>query len=46
MPINKKAFEEFKDTIKIITGIELILGGFINLDDKDLYELTFETINN
>ncbi|WP_436870454.1 hypothetical protein [Staphylococcus shinii] len=42
----KKAFEEFKDTIKIITGIELILGGFINLDDKDLYELTFETINN
>ncbi|MEB8067705.1 hypothetical protein [Mammaliicoccus fleurettii] len=67
MPINKKAFEEFEDTIEnngYTTNMyiniryysqiskkqnsityRVNIEEFVNLDDKDLYEMTFETIN-
>ena len=67
MPINKKAFEEFEDTIKnngyttnMYINIEYVsqiskkqnsityrvnIEEFVNLDDKDLYEMTFDTFN-
>lgn len=67
MPINKKAFEEFEDTIKnngyttnMYINIKYFsqiskkqnsltyrvnIEEFVNLDDKDLYEMTFDTFN-
>ncbi|WP_436878035.1 hypothetical protein [Mammaliicoccus sciuri] len=67
MPINKKAFEEFEDTIEnngYTTNMyiniryysqiskkqnsityRVYIEEFVNLDDKDLYEMTFETTN-
>ncbi|QYG31929.1 hypothetical protein K0O13_03325 [Mammaliicoccus sciuri] len=67
MPINKKAFEEFEDTIEnngYTTNMyiniryysqiskkqnsityRVNIEEFVNLDDKDLYEMTFETFN-
>ncbi|PTK16230.1 hypothetical protein BUZ90_04890 [Mammaliicoccus sciuri] len=67
MPINKKAFEEFEDTIEnngYTTNMyiniryysqiskkqnsityRVNIEEFVNLDDKDLYEMTFETTN-
>ena len=67
MPINKKAFEEFEETIEnngYTTNMHINIRyysqiskkqnnityrvnieEFVNLDDKDLYEMTFETIN-
>ncbi|WP_436891202.1 hypothetical protein [Mammaliicoccus sciuri] len=67
MPINKKAFEEFENTIEnngyIINmyiniryysqiskkqnsiTYRVNIEEFVNLDDKDLYEMTFETTN-
>ncbi|GGI41577.1 hypothetical protein [Mammaliicoccus stepanovicii] len=67
MPINKKAFEEFQDTIEnngystnMFINIKYYsqiskkqndmtyrvkIDEFVNLDDKDLYEMTFETLN-
>ncbi|MEB6837977.1 hypothetical protein [Staphylococcus simulans] len=66
MPIGKKAFEEFQDTVKNNgyttnmyinisyysqiskkqnnTRYRVNIEEFVNLDDKDLYELTFDTI--
>ncbi|WP_257213581.1 hypothetical protein, partial [Staphylococcus piscifermentans] len=67
MPIGKKAFEEFQDTVKNNgyttnmyinisyysqiskkqnnTRYRVNIEEFVNLDDKDLYELTFDTID-
>lgn len=67
MPINKKAFKEFEDTIEnngYTTNMyiniryysqiskkqnsityRVNIEEFVNLDDKDLYEMTFETTN-
>ncbi len=67
MPINKKAFEEFENTIEnngytinMYINIRYYsqiskkqnsityrvnIEEFVNLDDKDLYEMTFETTN-
>lgn len=67
MPISKKAFEEFQDTVKNngyttnmyinisyysqiskkqnTTRYRVNIEEFVNLDDKDLYELTFDTID-
>src|SRR5699024_10373792 len=67
MPIGKKAFEEFQNTVKnngYTTNFYIIINynikifknkknnrnrvnieEFVNFDDKDLYELTFDTID-
>lgn len=67
MPIGKKAFEEFQDTVKNNgyttnmyinisyysqiskkqnnTRYRVNIEEFVNLDDEDLYELTFDTID-